>query len=320
MTTAFITGVTGQDGSYLSEKLLALGWDVHGMVRPGVTGEQPVIAGVTSHVGDLGDVSSLTAMLESAKPDVVFNLAGISSVAQSWAEPALTGAITGMAVGNMLETCRRISERSSREIRFIQASSSEIFGNAEHDPQTESTPLRPTSPYGAAKAYAHHLVSVYRGSGLWAASAILYNHESPRRPPAFVTRKITMGVAAIAQGRADTIELGNLDARRDWGWAADYMDAVIDIARADEPSDYIVATGVTHSVREFVEAAFRRAGIDDAARHIEINEKWNRPADVAAPRGSSAKIREQLGWRPSLGFEEIVSAMVDHDLKSNDSQ
>ena len=315
MAIAFITGVTGQDGSYLSEKLQALGWDVHGMSRLGVVGEQPVLPGITIHNADLADAGSLSSILQLVRPDAVFNLAGLSSVAQSWAEPELAGAITGLAVGNMLQACRRISEESSREIRFIQASSSEIFGNADDDLQTESTPLRPTSPYGAAKAYAHHLVSVYRGSGMWAGSAILYHHESPRRPPSFVTRKITMGVADIAQGRADTIELGNLEARRDWGWAPDYMDAMITIAAADEPSDYVVATGVTHSVREFVTAAFARVGIEDVDRYVVINEKWNRPVDAAAPRGSAAKIHRELGWQPTLGFAEIVSAMVDHDLR-----
>ena len=314
MTTAFITGVTGQDGSYLSEQLVALGWDVHGMTRPGVTGEQPVVSGVTTHFGDLSDLESVSSILDTINPDAVINLAGLSSVAQSWKEPVVTAAVTGLAVGNMLETCRRISDESSHQVRFIQASSSEIFGDSDDDPQTESSAIRPTSPYGAAKAYAHHLVSVYRARGMWAGSAILYNHESPRRPSTFVTRKITMGVAAIARGEASTIELGNLDSRRDWGWAPDYMDAIVKMVSAERPNDYIIATGVTHSVREFVTEAFLRVGIDDPDRYIEINEKWNRPADGAVPRGDSSRIAEELGWRPTVGFSQVVSAMVEHDL------
>lgn len=311
--SAFITGATGQDGSYLAEKLSAAGWDVHGLVREGIKGEHPLPDAVFAHVGDLGVTGSVAEIIERVRPDVVFNFAGVSSVAQSWSDPMTTAKLSGLSVAEMLEACWGLT-RHGHAVRFLQASSAEIFADSPGDLLDETTPIRPASPYGAAKAFAHHLVDVYRGRGLWACSAILFNHESPRRPPTFVTRKITMAVAAIAMGRAETLELGNLDAQRDWGWAPEYVDAMIAMTGASEPHNYVIATGVTHSVREFVDAAFLAAGVGSGG-HVTINEAWNRPTDAPALRGDSSAIRRELGWTPTLSFAEIVAAMVHHDLE-----
>jgi GDPmannose 4,6-dehydratase len=203
---------------------------------------------------------------------------------------------------------------SGRQIRFVQASSSEIFGAALQNPQDENTPIAPHNPYGASKAFAHFMVQVYRDRGLFASNAILYNHESPRRPITFVTRKIISGVAAIALGRADTITLGNLDARRDWSWAGDVVDALVLIAAADEPDDFVVASGISHTVRDFVEVAFAAAGVDDWESHVTVDSDLIRPADAPDMRGDASKIRNTLGWTPSMTFEQVVAAMVDHDI------
>ncbi|QHC67239.1 NAD-dependent epimerase/dehydratase family protein [Rathayibacter sp. VKM Ac-2759] len=313
MPVAFVTGASGQDGGYLVERLLADGWDVAALVRGGDDSSLP--SAVRPFEGDLRDAPGLGRAVAAAAPDAVFHLAGISSVAQSWQEPVLTAEVTGTAVAALLEAAHALQESSGREVRFVQASSSEIFGAATENPQTERTPLRPVSPYGAAKAFAHHLVGVYRGRGLHASSAILYNHESPRRPESFVTRKITAGVAAIAVGAAQELSLGNLDARRDWGWAPDYVDALIRASRADGADDYIVATGVAHSVREFVGAAFTAAGIDDWEDRVVIDPRFARPVDAPEMRGDASKAREALGWTPTVGFEDIVARMVENDLE-----
>lgn len=315
MTRAFITGVTGQDGSYLAEHLLAAGWELHALVRSATPrDEQPLVAGVTGHAGDLADAASVGRIIDEVEPDVVFNLAGISSVAQSWEQPELTARITGQSVAVMLDAAWRLQERLGREVRFVQASSSEIFGAATQIPQTESTPIKPVSPYGAAKAYAHHLVGVYRGRGLLASAAVLYNHESPRRPSSFVTRKITMAVASIAVGASDSLSLGNLDVRRDWGWAPDYVDALSRIGMAPEAGDFIVATGEAHSVREFVGAAFAAAGIDDWEHLVSLDPRFARPVDAPEMIGDSSLLRDRLGWAPTIGFDELVARMVTHDL------
>jgi GDPmannose 4,6-dehydratase len=308
---ALLTGITGQDGWYLTELLLADGYDVFGVVRPG--DPAPVPPGATAIEGDLTDASSLREALKLAGPQEVYNLAGISSVAQSWQQPVLTADINGLGLLRLIEAVRDQSERSGDPIRIVQASSAEIFGHAPA-PQTEQTPIAPATPYGAAKALAQHLVAVYRAGGISISSAILYNHESPRRPATFVTRRITQGVARIARGSAEPLRLGNLEARRDWGFAGDYAEALRLIARHLRPDDFVVATGVSHSVADFVQAAFRHVGIDDWRDRIEVDRALTRPADPGEQRGDASKARQVLGWRPSVDFDQMVAAMVDADL------
>jgi GDPmannose 4,6-dehydratase len=314
MTRAFITGVSGQDGSYLAERLLAEGVEVHALAHP----EEPLPScpGVELHPGDISAVDEIRALLLEVAPDEIYNLAAVSSVALSWAEPDLTARVNGMAAAALMESAFQLQEKSGHRVRFVQASSAEIFGEPRTSPQDEGTPIRPVNPYGAAKAYAHLMVGVYRERDLHAVSAILYNHESPRRPPQFVTRKITSTVAAIAQGRADRLVLGNLDARRDWGWAPDYVDAMLRAARVDEPRDYVIATGIGHTVRDFVEAAFRRAGIDDWTALVGIDPEFVRPADPTDLTGDARLARAVLGWSPTVDFDELVGRMVDADLRS----
>jgi GDPmannose 4,6-dehydratase len=317
MTRAFITGISGQDGSYLAERLLAEGLEVHALAH--ALEPLPDLPGVELHRGDLCDVEEIRSLLLDLAPDEVYNLAALSSVARSWDEPDLTARVNGMAAAALLESALLVQEKQGRVVRFVQASSAEIFGEPDRSPQDESTPLRPLNPYGAAKAYAHLMVDVYRGRGLHAVSAILYNHESPRRPMQFVTRKITSTVATIARGRADSLVLGNLDARRDWGWAPDYVDAMVRAARADAPADYVVATGVARSVRDFVAAAFQRAGISDWEDLVTVDQEFVRPADPTALTGDASKARELLGWAPTVDFTEVVGRMVDADLESQSS-
>lgn len=315
MASVLLTGATGQDGSYLCERLVERHWETHAIVRAWAT-EDEMAPGpdVTKWVADLSKPIEVADVITRVRPDVIVNLAGVSSVAESWARPELTAVVNGVAVGVMLEAAWQISRDRESPVRFVQASTGELFGRATDNPQTELTSIAPTSPYGASKAFAHHLVGVYRERGLLASSAILYNHESPRRPTSFVTRKITHGVAAIAAGMASTIELGRLDARRDWGWAPDYVDAIVRMIDAGDASDYIVATGTTHSVEDFVIAAFEAVGITDWQNYVTFNPEWLRPVDAPSLCGDSSKIRDELGWAPTLGFEEIVTAMVDHDL------
>jgi GDPmannose 4,6-dehydratase len=309
MTRALITGVAGQDGSYLAEQLLGLGYDVHGVVRPG---GGHVVDGVIVHELDLLE-GGAAALVDGLRPDEIYNLAAISSVFRSWQEPALTARANGALVAELLGAARQVQESTSREIRIVQASSAEIFGTPTESPQTEGTTIAPTSPYGAAKAYAHQLVRVYRGAGLFASSCILYNHESPRRPEAFVTRKITLAAARISRGLQDRLQLGSLAARRDWGWAPDYVDALVRAAHHDVAEDFVIATGISHSVEDFVEAAFARVGID--WREVtDVDAALMRPGDAPELVGDAAQAREQLAWRPSLGFDEIVPSMVDADL------
>jgi GDPmannose 4,6-dehydratase len=314
-----VTGATGQDGSYLVEQLLAEGAQVHALVRDPDDALQAgaLPADVRQHTGDLTDGRGLERLVADVAPDEVYNLGGLSSVALSWQEPALTAQVSGVAVGHLLEACYRLQEESGRAVRFVQASSAEIFGRAAQVPQVEDTPIRPVTPYGAAKAYAHHLVGVYRERGLHAASCVLYNHESPRRPETFVTRKITAGVARIAGGLQRELAMGNLDARRDWGWAPDYVAAMVLAARAPEAGNFVVATGVSHSVREFVAAAFQAAGVDDWESYVTVDPRFARPTDAPELVGDASRAREVLGWTPSVGFEEVVGRMVDHDLELN---
>ena len=314
MTRAFVTGIGGQDGSYLAEQLIAGGAEVHALVHA-VDGAGPHCPpDVILHDGDLADIDALRALLLDLAPDEIYNLAAISSVAQSWEQPDLSALVNGTAAVALLETAHRVQERSARPVRLVQASSAEIFGEPDRTPQDEDTRIRPLNPYGAAKAYAHLMVDVYRSRDLHACSLVLYNHESPRRPARFVTRKITATVAAIARGDADALVLGNLDARRDWGWAPDYTDAMVRAARAELPGDYVVATGVGHTVRDFVAAAFAHVGITDWEPLVTTDSRFVRPADATALVGDATKARRELGWTPTLTFTDIVGRMVDADL------
>lgn len=313
MTRAFVTGIGGQDGGYLAERLLADGVEVHALTHD--QEPPPHVPDVELHTGDLTRVDEVRALLLDLAPDQVYNLAAVSSVAQSWAEPDLTALVNGTAAAALLESALQVQDKHGRQVRFVQASSAEIFGEPATSPQTEDTPLRPVNPYGAAKAYAHLAVDVYRRRDLHAVSAILYNHESPRRPEQFVTRKITRTVAAIAHGRADHLTLGNLEARRDWGWAPDYVDAMVRAARADTPADFVVATGEGHTVRDFVAAAFAAAGIDDWEPQVRTDLALVRPADPTDLVGDASRARTRLGWAPTVPFEELVRRMVAADLE-----
>jgi len=309
---AFVTGISGQDGRYLAEQLLAEGTEVHALAHE--LEPLPDLPGVELHRGDLTAIEQVRALLVELAPDEIYNLAALSSVARSWDEPDLTARVNGLAAAGLLESALQVQDKLGRPVRLVQASSAEIFGQPDRSPQDERTPLRPVNPYGAAKAYAHLMVDVYRRRDLHAVSAILYNHESPHRPPEFVTRKITSTVAAIAHGRADRLALGNLDARRDWGWAPDYVDALVRAVRADTARDYVIATGVSHSVRDFVAAAFARAGISDWEPLVTVDPEFTRPADPTELVGDASLARATLGWSPTVGFDEIVGRMVDADL------
>ena len=318
MLTALVTGITGQDGSYLADLLVAEGCAVHGLVVPGdpllpVLRER--MPGAVIHEGDLGDAAAMTVLVDEVEPDEVYNLGGVSSVAFSWEQPLLTSRVTGSGVGALLEAAWQTQQRTGRAVRVLQASSAEIFGSPTEVPQTEDTPIRPVSPYGAAKAFAHHLVGVYRSRGLHASACILYNHESPRRPETFVTRKITKAAAMVAAGAQDTVLLGNLDARRDWGWAPDYVDAMRRAVRHEQAGDYVVATGRAHSVREFVAAAFQHAGIRDWESRVVVDAALMRPSDADVQIGDATRARTVLGWAPTVSFEQMVARMVEHDAR-----
>jgi GDPmannose 4,6-dehydratase len=306
-----VTGVTGQDGWYLAELLQGRGDEVFGLVTS--SDPAPLPPGVRAVPGDMRDARSLRSALLSVEPDRVFNLASISSVAQSWEDPETVADVNGVGVVRLLTAIAELQARTGRSVRFVQASSAEIFGDAP-PPQHEGTPIAPRTPYGAAKAYAHHVVSAYRGAGAWAASAILYNHESPRRPDTFVTRKITRTVAAIAAGRAERLTLGNLDARRDWGYARDYADALVRMADQDRPRDFVVATGVSHSIADFVREAFARVGIADWEAYVAVDPALQRAGDANEQRGDASLARSVLGWAPTVDFAGLVALMVDADL------
>jgi GDPmannose 4,6-dehydratase len=317
---AFVTGITGQDGGYLAEQLIAEGTEVHGLVSAGadeaVRSLQARAPKAVLHQGDLGDADRLRGLVGEIQPDEVYNLAGVSSVAYSWREPVLTAQLSGVAAAAVMEAAWKLQERTGRRVACLQASSGEIFGRAALSPQDESTPVRPVSPYGAAKAYAHHMAGAYRGRGLHVATCILFNHESPRRPPAFVTRKITAAAARIGADGSGVIRLGNLDARRDWGWAPDYVDAMVRALRYKVADDFVVATGETHTVAEFAEAALRHAGLGDHWRdHVEVDAQFMRPAEAPTLVGDAGKARKELGWGSTVRFEEVVSRMVDYDIE-----
>jgi GDPmannose 4,6-dehydratase len=314
MPTALITGITGQDGSYLAEHLLAKGYRVVGVVRRSSTTPYERIAHLIDSIelvsADLLDQTSLVDAVEAVRPDEIYNLAAQSFVQTSWTQPVLTGEFTALGVTRMLEAMRKAAPRS----RFYQASSSEQFGKVVETPQRESTPFYPRSPYGVAKVYGHWITVNYRESfDLYAVSGILFNHESPRRGLEFVTRKISDGVARIKHGLASELRLGNLDARRDWGFAGDYVDAMWRMLQSDAPDDYVIGTGNTYSVREFCEAAFGAVGLD-WQEYVTQDERFFRPAEVDLLVADPSKAKEQLGWTPSVSFEELVRRMVEADM------
>lgn len=312
---ALITGITGQDGTYLAEFLLAKGYEVHGMVRRSSAENFERLAHLTRqialHQADLLDQLSIVNLLREVSPHEVYNLAAQSFVPTSFAQPLLTGEFTALGVTRMLEAIRLVDPG----IRFYQASSSEMFGKVQESPQSETTPFWPRSPYGVAKTYGHWITVNYRESyNLFACSGILFNHESPLRGKEFVTRKVTDGVARIALGAAKELRLGNLDAERDWGYAGDYVEAMWLMLQQENADDYVVATGEMHSVRELVEAAFARVGLD-ADKFVRLDPALLRPAEVHELCGNSDKARRVLGWRPTVGFRELVEMMVDADLE-----
>jgi GDPmannose 4,6-dehydratase len=314
--SALVTGVTGQDGSYLAELLLEKGYDVHGMVRRASTEKFDRIEHlrdrITLHQGDLLDQRSLVDALRAAQPDEIYNLAAMSFVAVSWIQPTLTAEFTGVGVTRMLEAMREVCPQA----RFYQASSSEMFGKVLEVPQTETTPFYPRSPYGVAKAYGHFITVNYRESyDLHATSGILFNHESERRGLEFVTRKITWHAAAIKHGLANELRLGNLDAERDWGYAKDYVKAMWLMLQKDTPEDYVIATGEAHSVRECCEVAFDEAGLGEFERYVTIDPAFVRPAEVDHLIGSPAKAERDLGWKPQTSFEELIRLMTRADLE-----
>jgi GDPmannose 4,6-dehydratase len=312
---ALITGITGQDGSYLAEFLLERGYEVYGLIRRTSTQPFERICHIQDKLrllsGDLLDEQSLVAALEQVRPDEVYNLAAQSFVQTSWDQPVFTGEVTGLGVTRILNAIRLVDPR----IRFYQASSSEMFGNSPQVPQDENTPFYPRSPYGVAKVYAYWITVNYRESyNMFAVNGILFNHESPRRGLEFVTRKITYGVASIKLGLAQELRLGNLEAKRDWGWAPDYVRAMWLMLQQPKPKDYVVGTGETHSVKEFVELAFAEVGLD-WKEYVKIDKRFVRPAEVHQLVSNPRRAREELGWKPSVSFPELVRRMVRADLK-----
>lgn len=316
MKKALITGITGQDGSYLAEFLLAKGYKVYGLTRRTSTINNERIEHIEDKItlvqGDLLDQSSLTSALLETEPDEVYNLAAQSFVKTSWNQPVLTGEFTALGVTRMLEAIRAVNSK----IKFYQASSSEMFGKVTESPQNETTHFYPRSPYGVAKVYGHYITVNYRESfDLFACSGVLFNHESPRRGLEFVTRKITHAVALILMGKQKKLELGNLEAKRDWGFAGDYVEAMWLMLQQDKPDDYVVATGESHSVAEFVELSFKIAGINDWKKYIEANKKEHlRPAEVDYLIGDYGKAKKVLGWKPKTSFKALVELMVKADL------
>jgi len=314
MKTALITGITGQDGSYLAEFLLKEGYQVFGLVRPTSTPSTSRIAHLVNDIqlisGDLGDMVSLIRAVEIAQPDEVYNLAAMSFVPDSWTQPEKAADIVASGVSRMLEAIRI----GKPDARFYQASSSEMFGKVLETPQSETTPFNPQSPYGVAKTAGHRLVAVHRRSyGTFACSGILFNHESPRRGLEFVTRKITRAAVMIKAGKQDRLALGNLDAKRDWGFAGDYVRAMWLMLQQEKPDDYVIATGETHTVREFCDVAFGHVGLD-YKKYVDIDQAFYRPAEVDVLLGDPSKAREVLGWNPKVKFNGLVTMMVDREI------
>jgi GDPmannose 4,6-dehydratase len=316
---ALITGVSGQDGSYLAEFLLSKGYEVHGVVRrcsmPRLDRINHITQLITIHPADLTDSGSLLRLIQDVRPDEVYNLAAQSFVHESWNSPVATGDMTALGVTRLLDAIRHVD----KSIKFYQASSSEMFGKVANSPQNEQTRFYPRSPYGVAKLYGHWITVNYRESyDMFCVSGILFNHESPRRGLEFVTRKITNAVARIVCGKQDKLRLGNLDAKRDWGFAGDYVRAMWLMLQGAEPKDYVVATGETYSIRDFLDCAFGHVGLD-WNKYVEIDSKFYRPAEVHVLCGDASKIKEELGWELEVGFRELVQLMVDSDLSELES-
>lgn len=310
---ALITGITGQDGSYLADLLLEKGYEVYGMVRRSSVEKLDRIEHIRNRIkfvqADLLDQLSIISAIREADPDEVYNLAAMSFVPTSWSQPVLTGEFTAIGVTRMLEAIRLVN----KNIKFYQASSSEMFGKVRQNPQNENTPFHPRSPYGVAKVYGHYITVNYRESyGIFAASGILFNHESPRRGLEFVTKKVTNSVAKIKLGLAESLYLGNLDAKRDWGYAKDYVEAMWLMLQQGSPDDYVISTGESHSVKEWVEASFSCLDLD-WEKYVKMDEKLLRPAEVDLLIGDSTKARDKLGWKPQVNFEGLVKLMVEHD-------
>jgi GDPmannose 4,6-dehydratase len=318
---ALVTGIDGQDGQYLAELLISKGYDTFGMIRgqanPRAQIVQEEIPEVELIEGDLQDLSSLIAVVEQVQPDEVYNLGAVSFVALSFRQPELTADITGLGVLRMLEAIRVVGGTNGNRMRFYQASSSEMFGKVRETPQNESTGFHPRSPYGAAKVFGHYITVNYREAyGLHASSGICFNHESKRRGLEFVTRKVSNGVARIKLGLQEKITLGNLEAARDWGYAGDYVEAMWLMLQQEEPDDYVIATGETHTIRELLELAFAAAQIDDWPLYVESDQRFMRPTEVDILTGDASKARERLGWKPKVSFADLVTMMVEADLAS----
>ena len=319
MPRAFITGVTGQDGQHLAEFLHSKGYQVFGMVKGQNNPKAELLRDEFPYVeivpGDLADLPSLVKAMELAQPDEVYNLAAISFVALSWNQAELTANLTGTGVLRMLEAVRMVGGNENNKIRFYQASSSEMFGKVRETPQSEKTPFHPRSPYGCAKVFGHDITVNYRESyGLWACSGILFNHEGPRRGVEFVTRKVTNAAARISLGLQDELVMGNLDAKRDWGYAGDYVKAMWLMLQQNEPDDYVIATGETHTIEELVQRAFAEVGITDWQKYVRQDPKFFRPAEVDLLIGDATKARTKLGWKPEVDFPSLVKMMVANDL------
>jgi GDPmannose 4,6-dehydratase len=316
---ALITGITGQDGRHLSQSLADKGYQVfglvHGQANPKiemVQGENPALELLE---GDLRDLSSLIAVVEQVQPDEIFNLGAISFVQLSFKQAELTAEITGLGVLRMLEAVRIVGGTQNNPIRFYQASSSEMFGKVQQTPQTEATPFHPRSPYGVAKVFGHYTTMNYREAyNIHASSGILFNHEGPRRGLEFVTRKVTNSVARIKLGLQEVITMGNIDSSRDWGYAGDYVEAMWMMLQQDEPDDYVIATGETHTIRELLDVSFKHAGIDDWSSYVKQDPRFYRPAEVDLLIGDASKAHSKLGWKPRVSFEELVRMMYEHDL------
>ncbi len=319
--SALITGITGQDGLYLAELLLEKNYKVYGLIRGQNNPKENLVKEILPDVelinGDLTDPSSLFRAIDKSTPSEVYNLGAISFVAYSWEQAQLTSQVTGIGVLNLLEAIRISYGEDLSSIRFYQASSSEMFGKVQAVPQSESTLLWPRSPYGVAKAFGHHMTINYRESyGMHASSGILFNHESPRRGPEFVTRKVSLAAARIALGKQDKLVMGNLDAKRDWGFAGDYVDAMWRMLQQPEADDYVVSTGETHTIEELLEVAFKAAGLNDWRQYVEQSSEFMRPAEVDLLIGDASKAKSVLGWAPKVNFDELISMMVESDLRA----
>jgi len=325
MPRALITGITGQDGLYLAELLLAKGYEVFGLVRAQDDARRAIVEreapGVRLLTGDITDVASLVRAFAKSQPNEVYNLAAISNVAYSWENSTLTAEVSAMGVLNMLEATRLEAGDDPARIRFYQASSSEMFGKVRETPQRETTPVWPRSPYGVSKVFGHYMTINYRESyGMHASNGILFNHESPRRGPEFVTRKITKAAARISLGLQQDVSLGNLEAKRDWGFAGDYVEAMWLMLQQDEADDYVIATGEVHSISDLLDVAFARVGIDDWSPYVRQDPRFFRPADIEQVVGDATLARTKLGWEPKVGFTELIESMVDNDLRIESAQ